>query len=55
MTGRVGSFFINFPNVTINYYIKQITLGYPWATHKCSPRVAQCETKEYNRQTVAQD
>ena len=27
----------------------KLTLDYPWATHKGSPRVAQEETKEYNR------
>ena len=29
--------------------IFKLTLGYPWATHKGSPRVAQEETIEYNR------
>ena len=39
----------NFTKSLSSIIIFKVTLGYPWATHKGSPRVAQEETIEYNR------
>ena len=39
----------NFTKCLSYIIIVKLTLGYPWATHKGSPRVAQEETLEYNR------
>ena len=36
-------------NLTSYIIIFKLTLGYPWATHKGSPRVAQDQTIECNR------
>ena len=39
----------NFTKCLSYIIIFKLTLGYPWATHKGSPRVAQEETIEYKR------
>ena len=39
----------NFTKYLSYITIFKLILGYPWATHKGSPRVAQEETIEYNR------
>ena len=39
----------NFTKCLSYITIFKLTLGYPWATHKGSRRVAQEETIEYNR------
>ena len=39
----------NFTKILSYIIVFKLTLGYPWATHKSSPRVAQEETIPYNR------
>ena len=39
----------NFTKYLSYIIIFKLTLGYPWATHKGSPRVVQEETIENNR------
>ena len=39
----------NFTKYLSYIIIFKVTLGYPWATHKGSPTVAQEETIQYNR------